>query len=234
MRAEFCSKEAPVDFNSLKAGDSLRFESAIFHGPVIFIRASTGRQFIAHESKYLNAEKLVNFGGIITGNTLYLVKAEFHGPVNFKLAEIGMNLNATGAKFLNEKQPKNFSYMKVVQKAMLDETFLRGDFDFSYSDFYDLEIRGAQKDEKGGRGKDIAIPFLNLKGAQVQRNLNLANVSFDKLSANQMKVKGVAALENAQINKLADFRGGSFQGLDFEKVEWPEVDHNDRRKVGKG
>ena len=142
-----------------------------------------------------------------------------------------MNLNATGAKFLNEKQPKDFSYMKVVQKAMFDETFLRGDFDFSYSDFYDLEIRGAQKDEKDGREKNVSIPFLNLKGAQVQRNLDLANVSFDKLNANQMKVKGAASIENAQINKLADFRGGSFQSLDFQKVKWPLVD---QQKSAKG
>ena len=56
-RAEFCSKEATVDFNSLKVGDSIRFESAIFHGPVIFIRASTGRQFIGHESKYPQSGK---------------------------------------------------------------------------------------------------------------------------------------------------------------------------------
>lgn len=230
-RAEFCSKEATVDFNSLKAGDSIRFESAEFHGPVIFIRVATGRQFIAHESKFFNPDKLVNFGGIITSNTIYLVKAEFHGPVKFRLAEIGMNFNATGAKFLNEKQPKDFSYMKVAQKAMFGETFLRGDFDFSYSDFYDLEIRGAQKDEKAGREKDVFIAYLNLKGSQVQRNLDLVNVSAAKLNANQMKVKGAASIENAQINKLADFRGGNFQSLDFQKVKWPLVD---QQKPAKG
>lgn len=228
--AEFSSKVAKVDFNSLKVGDSIYFERTKFYGPVIFIRASTGRQFIAHGSKYFNQKELVNFGGIITGDTLYLIDAEFHGPVNFKLAEIGNCFNASGAKFLSEKEPKNFSYMKVVQKVMLDKTFLRGDFDFSYSNFNDLDIYGAQKDEKAGE-KNVSIPWLNLKGAQIQRNMYLANLTVDRLNANQMKVKGVTTIENAQINKLADFRGGSFQALNFEKVKWPQVD---QQKPGKG
>ncbi len=224
QRAEFRSKEATVDFNSIKVGDSIHFECAKFYGPVIFIRASTGRQFIAHDSKFFNPEKLVNFRAITTGNTIFLIRVEFHGPVEFRLAEIGMDFDATGAKFLNEKHLNNFTYMKVSQKVNMAETFLRGNFDFSFGNFYDLEIRGAQKDEKDGREKNIYIPFLNLKGAQVQRNLNLANGSFDRLDASQMKVKGRFTIENAQINKFADFRGGAFQELDFEKVQWPEVD----------
>jgi hypothetical protein len=222
-RAEFANREALVDFNSLKAGDSIYFEGAKFYGPVIFIRASTGRQFIAHESKYYNPEKLVNFGGIITGDTLYLIDAEFHGPVNFKLAEIGMNLNATGAKFLNENKSNNFNSVRVAQKVMLDKTYLRGSFDFSYSASYDFEISGAQKDVKKGGEKDVALSTLNLKGAQVQRNLLLANASLDSLNATQMKVKGAASFDNVQVIKFADFRGGNFQGINFEKVQWPSV-----------
>jgi hypothetical protein len=236
-RAEFCSRDALVDFNSIRAGDSFRFEFAKFYGPVSFIRASTGRQFIGHDSKFLNPEKLANFRAITTGNTIFLVRVEFHGPVEFKLAEIGMDFNATGAKFLNENQLKDFSYMKVAQKVMLAETFLRGDYDFSYGDFHDLEIRGAPKSEKNAVEANGYIHFLNLKGAQVQRHLELADLTIDKLNAGQMTVKGVASIENAQINKFADFRGGSFQGLDFENVQWPEVEQpqaqNDSKKSGK-
>ena len=147
-----------------------------------------------------------------------MVRDEFHEPVEFKLAEIGMDFNATGAKFLNAAQPKDFTYMKVVQKVMLDKTVLCGEFNFSYGKFYDLEIKGASK--AGKDDKDVAIAVLNLEGAQVQRNLNLTNLSIEK-NAIHLKVGGLACLQNARILKAADFRGSSFQGLNFEKVEWP-------------
>jgi hypothetical protein len=230
-KAEFCSSDKLVDFNSLRVGDSVHLGEAIFHGPVSFIRASIGQQFLAHGAKFLareskspSKEKLVTFRGITTGNSVFLIETEFNGPVEFKLAEIGMNLDASGAKFLNEKQPKDFSYMKVVQRVMLDNTILRGDFDFSYGDFYDFEIRGVQKGDKNGRNRDIVIHSLNLKGVQVRRNLNISNASIDKLNTNQIKVKDVASFENMQVNRSADFRGGSFQTLDFQKIQWPEVD----------
>ena len=230
-RAEFAGRDALVDFNSLKVGDSIHFERAKFYGKVIFIRASTGRQFIAHGSQYFNPKEPVNFGGITTGDTFYLVNAEFHGSVNFKLAVIGNCINATGAKFYNERELNNFTSMKVVQKVMLDKTYLRGNYDFSHSAFNDFEISGAMKD-----GNDVVISTLNLRGALVKRNLILANASLDRLNASQINVKGFATLDNVHIIKFADFRGGSFQSLNFEKVEWPKVTQqpqNEPNKSGK-
>jgi hypothetical protein len=239
-RAEFYNNEKLVDFNSLRVGDSIHLGEAIFHGPVSFIRASIGQQLLAHEAKFLarepkvpSKEKLVTFRGITTGNSIFLIKTEFNGPVEFRLAEIGMDLNATGAKFVNEKQPKDFSYMKVVQKVILDDNILRGDFDFSYGIFNDFEIHGVQKVEKNGCNRDIVIHSLNLKGVQVKRNLNISNVNIDKLNMNQIKVSDVAAFENMQVNKSADFRGGSFKTLDFQSIHWPEVNRQQQQESAK-
>ena len=220
--AEFRSKTAAVDFNSMKVTNSIHMERAKFYGPAIFIRASTGRQIIAHDAKFLNPKEKVIFRGISTADTIFLVRDEFHGPVEFKLAEIGMDFNATGAKFLNAAQPKDFTYMKVVQKVMLNNTVLCGDFDFSYGKFYDLEIKGASKPGKDDKG--VAIAVLNLEGAQLQRNLNLTNLGIEKLNAIHLKVGGLTCIQNARIIKAADFRGSSFQGLIFEKVEWPMLE----------
>ena len=89
-----------------------------------------------------------------------------------------MDFNATGAKFLNAAQPKDFTYMKVVQKVMLDNTVLCGDFNFSSGKFYDLEIKGASKPGKDDKG--VAIAVLNLEGAQMQRSSRLTDLRTSK------------------------------------------------------
>jgi hypothetical protein len=236
-RAEFRSKGAYADFYSLKVVDNINVTDARFHGPVFFSHASIGRQFFADDAQFLNPEQLVDFTGTTIGNTIFLRKAKFYGPVRFKLSQIGMNFRANRAKFLNKNQPIDFSFMKVSHKVMMDDTLFHGDFNLSYGNIYDLEIRGAQKTEKDGHDKNVSSPSINLKGAVVQRNLTLANLSFDELDASQIKVKGITSIENVQINKSANFRGSSFQTLDFEKIKWPEVDQqhpqNDSKKLRK-
>ena len=236
-KAEFHSTKDSADFYSVKVADNIDFAGARFHGGVIFYHASIGRQFVAPGAKFLNMQHPVDFTGAMIGDTIFLQNAEFFGPVRFKLAEIGMNFRATRANFLNKNQLKDFSYMKVGQQVLLDDTVLQGDFDLSYGDLYDLEIRGAQQTENDGLVKSVFIPLLNLKGTQVQRDLTLANASIDELNASQMKVKGLALSRNVQINKSADFRSGNFKTLDFEKVQWPEVSQqqpqNDPKNPGK-
>lgn len=219
-KAEFRSKEGKADFNAMKVGASAFFTSAIFHGPVDFVVANIGIQFNADGAKFLNPEKLANFGGITTGNTIFFQKAEFHGPIMFELAVIGVNFRGTGVGFLGECQEKNLSKMKVAHKLFLDGAFICGDVNLSYGNFFDLVIDGAPKD---GSERIVYLPHLNLKGSLVQRDLTIANVSIGELNASQMKVNGHATIKNVQITKLADFRSGSFQALDFINVKWPEV-----------
>lgn len=222
--AEFRSKEGAADFNSIKVGDCAFFTAAKFQGPVIFVVSIIGKQFLADDAKFLSPDKQINFGGIKIGRTIFFRKAEFNGPLMFEFAEIGVNIRASGTKFLNGSQSKNFSKIKVGHLLDLKGTLIRGDFDLSYGDFYDVEIDGAHEDIKAGQEKNIAITSLKMKGTLIQRNLNISNVNIDVFNASQMQVKASAIFNNIQINKLADFRSGNLQAVDFQNVVWPAVD----------
>jgi uncharacterized protein YjbI with pentapeptide repeats len=209
--AEFLSDTAKVDFNSIKVGKTAVFEKAKFHGPVEFILADIGQQFRAHEAKFLSKGKKVDFSGMKVGNSAFFNKAEFHGPVDFEFAQIGAHFRAPGAQFLCEKGENraNFSRLRVAHKFFFDESpTIRCKVDMSYADLYDLEISDI-KDEKC-EGKEINIPYLNLKGVTIRRNLLFNNCKIAKLDLNGLTYK------NISVNKIND---KDYELGDFQKIK---------------
>ncbi len=223
-KAEFFNDKATVNFISLKVEQIAYFKEVRFHGPVDFAIAQVGMQFNADEAQFFCPEKLANFSGIKVGNTIYFQRAEFHGPVKFEFAEIGVNFRGTEAGFLHESQRKNFSRMKVNHKVFLDKAIICGTLDMSYSDFYDLDIKGLRKEENGDRQHSVNISLLNLKGTVVQRELTIANAGIDDLDAGNLQVKGPAQFIHTDIRTRADFRNCVFQSLDFKEMQWPGKD----------
>ena len=228
---EFRSRKGPVDFNSMAVSDSAHFRDGRFYGPMSFRRTRFGKQFDARDTQFFEAKEPANFFGMKAGHVL-LNHAEFYGPVNFEMMEIGESFWASGAKFLKERVTQNFTNIKIGHKFFMDDTIICGALDFSFGNFNDLEINGAQQNGKDGHQENVIIPCLKLQESLIQRDLIIANKTIDELNARQMQVKGHTTIKDTQINKIADFRGGSFQKLNFENVRWPEVDPNKPGKEG--
>jgi hypothetical protein len=217
--AKFLNNTEMVNFISINVGEIAYFKKVRFYGPVDFAIAQIGMQFIADDAEFFSTDKRANFSGIKVGNSIYFLRARFHGPAKFEFAEIGVNFRGTGAAFLNKNETIDFSKMKVVQEGFFDQTTILGKLDMSYSEFYDLDITGPTKEAQGSQ----ELSSLDLKGALIHRDLEIAHVGIGEVDARQIQVKGQTIIEDAQITKMADFRNGSFQALDFENVKWPEV-----------
>jgi hypothetical protein len=231
-KAEFFHKRETVNFISAKVEQIAYFKQVRFHGPVDFAIAQIGIQFNADEAEFFCPDQLANFSGMKVGNTIFFQRAKFHGPVKFEFAEIGVNFRGTGAAFANAGQTKNFSKMKVNQKVLLDKTVMAGKFDMSYGGFYDLDIQGLVRDDKGRPELMANLSLLNLKGTLVQRELKIANVGMGELDASNLQVKGPTQFINVDIKTRADFSNSNFQGLDFQDTKWPDKDKkSNTRKV---
>ena len=229
---EFRSSKAQVDFNSMAVSDSAHFRNGRFYGPTSFRRTRFGKQFDARAAQFLDPKGPAIFFGMKAGHVL-LNNAEFYGGVTFEMMEIGESFWASGAKFLNEHETNNFTSIKIGHKCFMDNTIIRGVLDFSFANFNDLEIDGAATTGKNGPPVNETIPLLKLQESLIQRDLIIRNESIDELNARQMQVKGHTTIQNTQIKKIADFRGGSFQTLTFANVRWPEANPQQPGKEGK-
>jgi uncharacterized protein YjbI with pentapeptide repeats len=219
-KAEFFHEKETAYFSDMMVEQLAHFKGARFHGPVNFVIVLIGLQFNADGAEFLNPEELADFRSIRAGSTIFFRGAQFHGPVKFDHAKIAVNFRATGAGFFNANQPKSFAKMKVGQKAFLDGITILGNVDLSYGEFYDVEISGAKEVRESDQAR--GIEKLNLKGMLVQRELTIADDCIAELDASHMQVKGPAIFRNIEIITKADFRNSTFQGMDFQKVIWPQ------------
>jgi uncharacterized protein YjbI with pentapeptide repeats len=230
-KAEFFYENEPANFLAMMVDKYALFNGARFHGPANFVLVQVGLQFVAGEAEFLSTEGLIDFRGIKTGNTIYFAKAQFMGPVQFEFSEIGANFRASGARFLNACQAKTFAQMKVGQKVFLDGVTTCCDFDLSYGEFHDVEVSGVVKDQKSATGSTMNLAKLNLTGAQVQRELKIADASIGELLAGNVQVKGPTRFNNVKIRTLADFRHSSFQDVDLQRVVWPAAQQENGKDV---
>lgn len=223
-KAEFFHEQETANFNSMKVDQNAYVKAARFHGPADFGTAVIGGQFNANAAEFLHPQALVNFSGIKVANTIFFQAAQFHGPVKFDLAEIGVNFRAGGAGFLNQGATADLSRIKVGHKFFGNGTTIRGNVDLSYGEFYDLEITGLLKNGPAGEERCANLFYLNLQGAQIQRELKIAAALIGKLNASQMQVKGPAQFSNIEIDNSLDFHNSSFQSLVIENITEPKND----------
>jgi uncharacterized protein YjbI with pentapeptide repeats len=224
-KAEFFNKEAIINFISATVEQIAYLKEVRFHGPVDFAIAQIGMQFNADDAEFLSRYKKANFSGIKVGNTIYFQRAKFYGPVKFEFAEIGVNFRGSDIEFLNQDDIINFSKMKVSQKVFLDNAILRGVLDMSYSNFYDLDMRGAIRPENGENYPHESLAQLILKDTTVQRELKIADITVADLDADNLQVKGPAEFSHVAVNNRASFRSSVFQSLNFKDIQWPDKDN---------
>jgi hypothetical protein len=217
-KAEFFQEQETANFNSMKVEQNAYFKAARFHGAVDFGTAVIGGQFNANGAEFLHPKALVNFSGIKVANTIFFQQAKFQGPVKFELAEIGVNFRGSGAEFLNQSATADLSRIKVGQKFWGDKTTIRGNVDLSYGEFYDLEINGLLKNGPAGEERSVNLPYLNLQGSQIQRELKIAAARIGKMNVGQMQVKGPAQFSNIEISSSLDLNNSTFQSIDIKNI----------------
>ena len=229
-RAQFRCENKEAIFNGIKVTYSVFLNDAKFHGPVNFILAQMGRHLLANGAVFSNPGKSADFKNIKVGMSVYLKGAIFKAPVTFKSSEVGEYFRVNDIKLLHQK-PAVFANMKIGQKAIFELQDVKCDLDLSYSNFYDLEIKGTLNEAKNS-DKKINIPKLILSGSVINRDLMIDQVAIGNLEMNYLQVKGVARLNEIKVVTSANFLYSAFQTLDFQNVVWPEKEKGENfRKV---
>jgi hypothetical protein len=123
-----------VDFSNIRVDKTFHNSAVSYEDSASFTYAVIGRNFVANDVQFTNAEKEVTFNSMKVGGNVFLRRAVFAGTVNFILANIGVNFDANDVQFTSAEKKADFNSVKVGNSILLTKANFAGAVDFAYAE----------------------------------------------------------------------------------------------------
>ncbi len=200
-------------FRRVNINGSAFFDFAKFNGTVIFENSIISRFFSAQESEF---QKQFIFKGMEIGYDAVFDLAKFGDSAIFDGTRVGLNFSGKKMNFEGTDARVSFEGMIVGEAVRFVNVAFAGTVNLKYANFRDLFIYCTENGFP-------PIKQISLERAQIQRQLDIKNVSFENLLAVSLKVVGPANLKGLIIRKKADLTHCSFTTLTLEDICLPKT-----------
>jgi uncharacterized protein YjbI with pentapeptide repeats len=213
LRQTVFENKANAFFRRINIKGSAFFDEVKFHGTVNFENSVISRFFSA---QYAEFHMKVDFKGMKIGYDAVFDSSQFWDSAIFDGSRIGLNFGGEIMDFRNPDALISFEGMTVGETARFENAIFEGKVNLKYANFRDLIIHGTKD------GTSL-IKQINLERAQVKRQLDIKNISFENLLAVSLKVEGPADLDGLIIRKKADSTHSSFSTLKLQDICLPKA-----------
>lgn len=200
--------QGAVDFESSIMDRDVTFTGAVFNGDANFDYLSVAR-FFDFDRTTLNQRFSFQYPTI---GWPYFASATFNGPVNFEGVQASDEFDFTNAVYNYLDEPFTLTLARCGAVVFRNFTATAG-LSLEHNQFGDLTISGIE-------GKDFA--FIDLDSTEVNGDLDIANITAFKLSAEGTNVQNTTTFKAITIGDELNMNNASlgFFTMD-EKGFWP-------------